>query len=102
VMTLEGWVEGVSKPVMVTHPFAWIFFITFIVVTTFMILNLFIGIVVNAMQIEHDKEAAAERSAERAMIAEQTQPLVAELRGLKGEVEALRAELAGKVRSRAS
>ena len=32
------------------HPFAWIFFFTFIVVTTFMVLNLFIGVVVNAMQ----------------------------------------------------
>ena len=52
VMTLEGWTNDVAKPVMETHPHAWLFFIIFIVVTTFMVLNLFIGVVVNAMQAE--------------------------------------------------
>ena len=55
VMTLEGWTDGVAKPVMEKHPAAWVFFITFIVVTTFMVLNLFIGVVVNAMQAEADQ-----------------------------------------------
>ena len=59
VMTLEGWVDGVTKPVMETHPWAWIFFIIFIVFTTFMVLNLFIGVVVNAMQAEAEKGMAA-------------------------------------------
>jgi len=49
VMTLEGWVDGVTRPVMEKHPWAWVFFIVFIVVTTFMVLNLFIGVVVNAI-----------------------------------------------------
>ena len=55
VMTLEGWVDGVVKPMMEKFPRAWIFFVTFIVMTTFMVLNLFIGVVVNAMQKEHAK-----------------------------------------------
>ena len=40
------------------HPYAWIFFISFIVVTTFTVLNLIIGIIVNAISEEH---AAADR-----------------------------------------
>lgn len=44
IMTLEGWVEGVVKPIMEGLPNAWLFFIPFIIVTTFMVLNLFIGI----------------------------------------------------------
>ena len=55
VMTLEGWTNDVARPVMEHHPWAWIFFVVFIVVTTFMVLNLFIGVVVNAMQEEASK-----------------------------------------------
>lgn len=41
---------GIVRPVMETHPFAWIFFVPFIMIATFTILNLFIGIIVSTMQ----------------------------------------------------
>jgi voltage-gated sodium channel len=94
VMTLEGWVDGVAKPVMEKFPHAWVFFIVFIVVTTFMVLNLFIGVVVNAMQAEANKADAAEREAEREMIHEEAGPILAEVRRLSAEVTALRADIA--------
>ena len=65
IMTLEGWTNDVVNPVMEKHPYALLFFIPFIVITTFWVLNLFIGIIVNVMQEEHEKAAAAEREAER-------------------------------------
>jgi voltage-gated sodium channel len=99
IMTLEGWVEGVVNPIMEKHPHAWLFFIPFIVITTFWVLNLFIGIIVNAMQEEHDKvtadEREVERAAERDMMHKETAPLVAEIRALKEEVMALRQEVTG-------
>ena len=49
-MTLESWSMGIVRPVMKEYPLAWIFFVPFILVTTFAILNLFIGIIVDAMQ----------------------------------------------------
>jgi voltage-gated sodium channel len=49
VMTLEGWVDDVVNSLMRTQPWAWLFFIPFIIVTTFTVLNLFIGIIVNAL-----------------------------------------------------
>ena len=93
VMTLEGWVDGVTRPIMEHHPFAWIFFFVFIVVTTFMVLNLFIGVVVNAMQAEAMKADAAERETEREMIHEEATPILAEVRSLRAELAALRADL---------
>ena len=96
VMTLEGWVNDVAKPVMENHPYAWIFFVTFIVVTTFMVLNLFIGVVVNAMQAEAEKSLEAERVVEREMIQEEAAPILAEVKSLRAELTALRAELAGR------
>ncbi|HKG75635.1 MAG TPA: ion transporter [Aestuariivirgaceae bacterium] len=97
IMTLEGWVEGVVNPIMQTHPNAWLFFIPFIVFTTFTVLNLFIGIIVNAMQEEHAKAEAAEREAERRVERDfmhaETVPLMHRLTDLKQEISALREEL---------
>ena len=49
-MTLESWSMGIVRPVMETHPWAWAFFVPFIMIATFTILNLFIGIIVSTMQ----------------------------------------------------
>ncbi len=50
VMTLESWSMGIVRPVMESHPWAWAFFVPFIGIATFTILNLFIGIIVSTMQ----------------------------------------------------
>jgi len=50
IMTLESWSMGIARPVMETFPYAWAFFVPFILVATFTMLNLFIAIIVNAMQ----------------------------------------------------
>jgi voltage-gated sodium channel len=86
VMTLEGWVDDVVNPLMRTQPWAWLFFIPFIIVTTFWVLNLFIGIIVNAMQEEHAK-------AEAEIMHDETAPLVREIKELKAEIAALRQEV---------
>lgn len=50
IMTLESWSMGIVRPVMEVHPWAWAFFVPFIIIATFTILNLFIGIIVSTMQ----------------------------------------------------
>lgn len=50
IMTLESWSMGIVRPVMEAHPAAWAFFVPFIILATFTILNLFIGIIVSTMQ----------------------------------------------------
>ena len=50
VMTLESWSMGIVRPVMEEFPWAWAFFVPFIIIATFTILNLFIGIIVSTMQ----------------------------------------------------
>jgi voltage-gated sodium channel len=50
IMTLESWSMGIVRPVMEQHPAAWAFFVPFIVVTSFTVLNLFIALIVNSMQ----------------------------------------------------
>ncbi|MCS5596747.1 MAG: ion transporter [Pseudomonadota bacterium] len=49
LMTLEGWTSEIVGPTMEYHPWSWMFFVPFIIVTSFAVLNLFIGIIVDAM-----------------------------------------------------
>jgi voltage-gated sodium channel len=49
VMTLESWSMGIVRPIMEQHPYAWVFFIPFIFIATFIMINLIIAVVVDAM-----------------------------------------------------
>lgn len=86
VMTLESWSMGIARPVMEAHPMAWVFFVTFILLTTFAVLNLFIAIVVDAMSVvEHE-----EQSQTRALVADDHDELLHELRALRAEIAEMR------------
>jgi voltage-gated sodium channel len=89
VMTLEGWSMGIARPVMELHPWAWLFFVPFVVVTSFTVLNLFIALIVNSMQAvqagEQNRLIHAEELAhdEREAILEAMEELRREIRELR-------------------
>lgn len=56
VMTLEAWAGGVARPIMEVYPYAWIFFILFILTATFTVLNLFVAVIVNSLNSIHGQE----------------------------------------------
>jgi voltage-gated sodium channel len=66
LMTFDGWMAEVVAPVMATYPLAWAFFVPFMIVTGFAVLNLLVGLVVNAMQEAAEADRAGERAEERA------------------------------------
>lgn len=59
IMTLESWSMGIVRPVMEIYPAAWAFFVPFIMVTTFAVVNLLVGLIVNSMQDAHAEESNA-------------------------------------------
>ena len=81
IMTLESWSMGIVRPIMEVYPWAWAFFVPFVLVTSFVVLNLFIAIIVNAMHEEADEEQSAQRD-----------EILNEIRGLREEVVAMRNE----------
>jgi voltage-gated sodium channel len=86
LMTLDGWSGEIVKPVLENHPYAMLFFLPFILFSAFVVLNLFIGVVVGAMQDEaQDVVASAALTAQA-----REEALLHEMRALRGEVEALR------------
>lgn len=60
IMTLESWSMGIARPVMEKFPYAYLFFIPFILVATYTTLNIFIAIVVNAMNKIYELEQSRE------------------------------------------
>ncbi|MCV6596856.1 MAG: ion transporter [Mangrovicoccus sp.] len=56
IMTLESWSMGIVRPVMQVYPYAWAFFVPFIMITTFAVVNLLVGLIVNSMQDAHHEE----------------------------------------------
>jgi voltage-gated sodium channel len=93
IMTLESWSMGIVRPVMQVYPYAWAFFVPFIIVTTFTMLNLFIAFLVNATQSQQAAEAPA---APPAVAAEATTApeLAAQIALLRAELSELRTALA--------
>ncbi|MEO0914829.1 MAG: ion transporter, partial [Pseudomonadota bacterium] len=86
IMTLESWSMGIVRPVMEAYPYAWMLFLPFIIATAFTVLNLFIGVIVDAMQSEHEAAAKDERDELRA----ETEQILTELRALRAEVAEMR------------
>ncbi len=94
IMTLESWSMGIVRPVMETHPTAWIFFVPFIVITAFSVLNLFIGLLVNTMQSAVEDESVQEFSHLRELVRSETDIVDDHVKELLVEVRALRREVA--------
>ena len=93
VMTLESWSMGIVRPVMESHPYAWLFFIPFILIATFTVLNLFIAIIVDAMQSMHEKVAQADEAHITEAVHSEGVHIEQELRAVREELRALREEL---------
>ena len=85
IMTLESWSMGIVRPVMDEFPYAWVFFVPFILMTSFIVLNLFIAIIVNAMHQSDLEEHNAHEDA-----------VARELAAIRAELVELRREKAGE------
>ena len=92
IMTLESWSMGIVRPVMEVHPNAWLFFVIFILIATFTMLNLFIAIIVNAMHSfteDENRETKAALDSARDHIEADLHHEMAELRSEIAELKQL-------------
>lgn len=85
VMTLEGWSEEIARPVMAVFPSAWIFFLIFIFIATFIVVNLFVAVIVDSInsakeEVEHEQGVT-------------TTHIIESLNGLRSELAELKEQL---------
>ena len=88
IMTLESWSMGIVRPVMSEYPLSWLFFVPFVVITSYAVLNLFIALIVNSMQTLHEQDRQVAVHAEIVAHDERGE-LLREIRSLRREVHAL-------------
>jgi voltage-gated sodium channel len=100
IMTLESWSMGIVRPVMEVYPYAWAFFVPFIAMTAFSVLNLFIGLLVNTMQAAVDAEAEQEFERLRDLVKMETDQVDGHVLELKSEIKELRAEIRALMEAR--
>ena len=101
IMTLESWSMGIVRPVMEIYPLAWLFFVPFVIVTSFTVLNLFIALIVNSMQLIHGEERQEAVQAE-AMAHDERERLMAMVDALRRDVQRLSDRLEAREPSRES
>jgi voltage-gated sodium channel len=90
IMTLESWSMGIVRPVMESYPQAWLFFVPFILMATFTMLNLFIAVIVNTMQAMHDASHGNDREHIEATVHAEGEVLDSEIRALRQEIRELK------------
>jgi voltage-gated sodium channel len=95
MMTLESWAEANVRPILEHQPLAWMFFVPFILIATFVVLNLFIGVIVDSIQTLRAQREAPAIEAARSEAHLDAQTVLTEIRALRAEVAALRQERAG-------
>ena len=93
IMTLESWSMGIVRPVMETFDWAWAFFVPFILLTSFAVLNLFIAVIVDAMQTLHTADREETQAVLRQVTEAEASFLATELEGLRSEIRALKEEI---------
>ena len=84
ILTLEGWVDLMDASLAAT-PWAWIYYVSFVVLAVFVVINLFIAIVINNLE-------AAKRD-ERGSADPQTAAPADRLAGIRDELEAIESAL---------
>ena len=103
VMTMDGWrFEVMQKVIDDGQPYAWVFFLAYLFIASFAVLNLFIAIFVEALQAEHEKEqderiGELDDKADDAKMARSE--MIEILKALRAEVAELRGDLPSKPKS---
>lgn len=73
IMTLESWAMGIVRPISEQFPYAYLFFVPFVLVSSFIILNIFIAVIINAMNEERDHFSKLEAGKEAKAMTQERQ-----------------------------
>ena len=94
VMTLESWSMGISRPVMEVYSYAWAYFVPFVLLSSFVVMNVVVGIVVNAIsEVTADNKAEEAEEQKASETPASNKELLQEIRSLKDQLNRLEKSL---------
>ncbi|MBE1302241.1 MAG: ion transporter [Alteromonadaceae bacterium] len=94
IMTLESWSMGIVRPTLEIFPWAGLFFIPFIIITSFAVLNLFIGIIVDAMQMAQLETRSKDKEDIKTFTHEEMEILSKQMAELKENMQLIQQSMA--------
>lgn len=101
ILTLEGWPD-IMRETLETHPYAWLFFVPFVLIATFAILNLVVAVIVDSMQSGVQAAVAEEDEKRDTQLLTVEQGIEASLARIEKELAALRAAAGSKPKAKAT
>ena len=87
IITLDGWTEAMNTA-MERYPYAWIYFVSYVIVGTFVVINLFIAIIINSLD-----DAKREQNAQKSEGPISREQLLQEIRAARDTLERLERRL---------
>lgn len=93
IMTLESWSSGIARPMMQQVPYAYVFFVPFILLATYTTLNVFIAVVVSTMNEVNRKELKEEEEKLREMIKKEHDDVMWQLKRLADKLDKMEQKL---------
>jgi voltage-gated sodium channel len=92
VLTFEDWTD-VMYEAMEVYPWAWVYFVSFVIIAAFVFFNLFVAVIIGEMQKIQEQEHCTEHAMEHDADVDRMETLLGEIRALRHEVESLRERL---------
>ena len=86
IMTFDAWTDSIVRPIMAKHSFAWLYFLSFILMTALVILNLLLGVIVASVEHETHKDDTEEQH----QIKGDTKELLSQMKKMNEELTGIR------------
>lgn len=93
VTTLESWSMGIARPVMKVFPWAWCYFVPFVMISSYIVLNVVVGVVVNATSDLSDDDDVTDMKNKMKTKKVTNAELLQQITELKNHIERLEAKL---------
>lgn len=90
IMTLESWSDGVARPVMEQFPYAWVFFVLFILIATFIVVNLFIAVIVDSLTSTAEQNIGMSQHHQSTLVEDEIRAMRQEISELKDMLKSAR------------
>jgi voltage-gated sodium channel len=93
ILTLENWPAYLERGQEIA-PASWTFFVSYVLIASFLVINILIAIIINSMEEVHDQERAEERALIDEEMADDHASVAARLESIRHSLDQLEAQLA--------
>ena len=80
IITFDSWVSQIARPIIQAYPWAWLYFITYAFTAAYVLMNVIVGIIVDCMGNERERQKSKQNSQKKDVTLETLSNQIQELR----------------------